>query len=227
MITFRQKRFLSEILEWKPIPEDKLIYFRERLRGRLHSAILRAYVARSKERGLKRKDLAARIHRTQAQITRWLSTASNLTLDSISDLMVGLAMDFDEFPFTRIEETIAPASAGMSAVIKTTEGILPPVVEAAERIAAPFRAIEEVTGIFKATATSGMIEYLKPAKELKAFATASRTSGIARYFISEEEQAPLETRSPIAVASQPATQGASVIDLHLNQAPLGELPYAA
>jgi transcriptional regulator with XRE-family HTH domain len=100
--------FLSEILEDKPIPENTLVYFRERLRDRLHSAILEAFLKRSEEKGLKQKDLATRIHRTSAQITRWFSTASNITLDSISDLMVGLGMDFDDFPYTPIEETLAP-----------------------------------------------------------------------------------------------------------------------
>lgn len=107
MITSAQREFLSEILEGQPIPEDTLVYFRERLRDRLHSAILAAFERRSKS-GFKQADLATRIHRTRAQITRWLSTPSNLTLDSISDLMVGLAMDFDSFPFTPIEETVAP-----------------------------------------------------------------------------------------------------------------------
>jgi transcriptional regulator with XRE-family HTH domain len=101
-----QMSFLSEILEWEPIPEDKLVYFRERLRNRLHSAIIDAFLKRSKGRGLKQSDLATRIHRTRAQITRWFGTSSNLTLDSISDLMVGLGMDFDEFPFTPIEKTL-------------------------------------------------------------------------------------------------------------------------
>jgi transcriptional regulator with XRE-family HTH domain len=100
--------FLSEILEWKPVPEDTLVYFQERLRHRLHSAILDAFTRRAKERGLKQKDLAARIHKSSVQINRWLSTASNLTLDSISDLMVGLGMDFDAFPFRPIEKTLAP-----------------------------------------------------------------------------------------------------------------------
>jgi len=107
MITSRQKEFLSEILEGKPIPEDKLVYFRERLRDRLHSAILAAFQQRAKT-GFKQSDLAERIHKKRAQITRWFSTTSNLTLDSISDLMVGLGMDFDEFPFTPIEKTLAP-----------------------------------------------------------------------------------------------------------------------
>jgi hypothetical protein len=109
--TSRQMEFLSEILEWKPVPEDTLVYFQERLRYRLHSAILDAFTRRAKERGIKQKDLAVRIHRSSVQINRWLSTASNLTLDSISDLMVGLGMDFDEFPFTPIENTIAPTLA--------------------------------------------------------------------------------------------------------------------
>jgi transcriptional regulator with XRE-family HTH domain len=98
--------FLSEILEWGPIPQDTLVYFRERLRHRLHSAILDAFNRRASQRDFKQTDLARRIHRTRAQIARWLSTQSNLTLDSISDLMVGLGMDFDEFPFTPIEQTI-------------------------------------------------------------------------------------------------------------------------
>ncbi len=106
MTTSGQLEFLSEILEWKPVPQDTLVYFRERLRLRLHSTILDAFTRRAKEKGLKRSDLAKRIHRTRAQIARWLSTESNLTVDSISDLMVGLGMDFDSFPFTPIENTI-------------------------------------------------------------------------------------------------------------------------
>jgi transcriptional regulator with XRE-family HTH domain len=109
MITSQQKEFLSEILEGKPVPEDKLVYFRERLRDRLHSAILAAFRKRA-ERGFKQSDLADRIHKKRAQITRWFSTSSNLTLDSISDLMVGLGMDFDGFPFTPIEKTIVSQS---------------------------------------------------------------------------------------------------------------------
>jgi transcriptional regulator with XRE-family HTH domain len=109
MITSRQKEFLSEIIAGKPIPEDKLVYFRERLRDRLHSAILAAFEERAKA-GLKQSGLAERIHKKRAQIARWFSTTSNLTLDSISDLMVGLGMDFDGFPFTPIEKTIVSQS---------------------------------------------------------------------------------------------------------------------
>jgi len=105
-----QASFLAEILDWQPIPEDKLVYFRERLRHRLHAAILDAFLKRSAERGLRQSDLAIRIDRTRAQITRWFSTASNLTLDSISDLMVGLGMDFDAFPSTPIEKTVTTAN---------------------------------------------------------------------------------------------------------------------
>ena len=107
MITSRQKQFLSEILEGRPIPEDKLVYFRERLRDRLHSTLLAAFQERAKS-GFKQSDLADRIRKKRAQITRWFSTTGNLTLDSISDLMVGLGMDFDEFSFTPIEKTAAP-----------------------------------------------------------------------------------------------------------------------
>ena len=106
MTTSAQMEFLSEILEWEPIPHDTLVYFRERLRRRLHSAVLDAFAKRSNERELTQKELAIRTHRSRVVINRWLSTASNLTLDSISDLMVGLGMDFDAFPFTPIENTV-------------------------------------------------------------------------------------------------------------------------
>src|SRR5580658_1068046 len=114
MTTSGQMEFLSEILEWKPIPPDTLVYFRERLRHRLYVAILDAFAPRVKERSLKQADLAIRIHRKRAQIARWLSTQNNLTLDSISDLMVGLGMDFDAFPFTPIEKTITAGNHQVS-----------------------------------------------------------------------------------------------------------------
>ena len=107
-ISAQPKSLLSEILEGKPIPEATLIYFRERFRDRLHSAILEAFLIRSQEKNLKRQDLAARIHRTKGQISRWFSAPSNITLDSISDLMAGMGMDFDEFKYTPIEKTLAP-----------------------------------------------------------------------------------------------------------------------
>lgn len=109
MITSHQRQFLSPILDWKPIPRDTLTYFQERLHRSLHSAILDAFKIRFMERGLTQKELARRIHKSPVTVNRWLSTASNLTLDSISDLMVGLGMDFDEFPFTPIEKTIVTA----------------------------------------------------------------------------------------------------------------------
>jgi len=108
---------LSEILEDRPIPESTLIYFRERFRDRLHSAILGAFLLRAEEKDLTRSDLATRIHRTKAQISRWFSAPSNITLDSISDLMVGLGMDFDAFPFTPIENTIAAEEEEQEATV--------------------------------------------------------------------------------------------------------------
>lgn len=125
MITSRQRQFLSPILEWKSIPKDTLVYFEESLRRRLHSAILDAFKRRVKERGLTQKELAKRIHKSPVTVNRWLSTASNLTLDSISDLMVGLGMDFDEFPFSPIEKTVEPEQ---QAVTSETEKLLSKMV---------------------------------------------------------------------------------------------------
>lgn len=120
MITSRQKQFYSEIIDGRPIPEEKLVYFRERLRDRLHSAILAAF-QRYVEKGFKQSDLAERIHKKRAQITRWLGSPSNLTLDSISDLMIGLGTDFDEFRFTPIDEAIAESEAAAPGTQSSSE----------------------------------------------------------------------------------------------------------
>jgi len=103
----RPNPLLSEILEWEPIPEEKLVYLRERLRDRLYTTIMKAFLRRVElKKDFKQSDLAIRIHRTQAQIARWFSGASNLTIDSISDLLAGVAMDIDDFPITPIEKTV-------------------------------------------------------------------------------------------------------------------------
>lgn len=101
----KEKELLLEILEWKRISGDTLVYFQGRLRRRVYSVLLDAFTRRTKERGLTRKELARRVRRPAALVNRWLSHPSNLCLDSISLLMVGLGMDFDEFSFTPIERT--------------------------------------------------------------------------------------------------------------------------
>ena len=65
-------------------------YFQERLRGRLYDLVM-DQVEKYRERGGTRADLAKRVGKRPEQITRWLSGPGNLTLDTLSDLLLGLS----------------------------------------------------------------------------------------------------------------------------------------
>lgn len=92
--------FLAEISDISTkIPEGKLAYFRERQRSRLYEFIIKRFLEKEKSHGLSKATLAKRINKRPEQITRWLSTPGNWTLDTISDLMLaicGCEIDFLE-----------------------------------------------------------------------------------------------------------------------------------
>lgn len=104
MTTSQQIPFLSEILEGVKIPLGKLAYFRGRLRHRLYDLIIREFLRQEKAQGLTRGEVARRIGRNPAQITRWFSTPSNWTLDTISDLMVAMGTEPDFSVGSLVEE---------------------------------------------------------------------------------------------------------------------------
>jgi len=82
--------------EGPTIPDAKLTYFRHRLRGRFFDFI-RERFEREESRGLTQAKLARRIGKSPEVVNRWLNSPSNLTLDSISDLMIGVAAEEPEF----------------------------------------------------------------------------------------------------------------------------------
>lgn len=81
----------SEIPESGPIPARILGYFQQNLRNRFHQFILREW-RRREGLGMTRKDLAERIGKKPEQITRWLGTPSNWTIDTLSDLLLGMGL---------------------------------------------------------------------------------------------------------------------------------------
>lgn len=78
------------------IPEAKRVYFQRRLRDRLFD-FLRERFEREEPNGLTQAKLARRIGKSPEVISRWLNAPSNLTLDSISDLMLGMVAEEPEF----------------------------------------------------------------------------------------------------------------------------------
>ena len=93
MTTSQTNSFLSEVLSASVIPAGKLAYFRGRLTNRFHALVLEEFARLESEGVMTRADLARRIAREPAQITRWLGTPGNWTLDTISDLLIGMGYE--------------------------------------------------------------------------------------------------------------------------------------
>lgn len=76
------------------IPKREVFYYRRRQQNRIYGE-LASFFAQEAENGLTKKRLAERLQCDPALITRWLSGPSNLTLDTISDLLLGLGAEMD------------------------------------------------------------------------------------------------------------------------------------
>lgn len=94
MSTF-QTHLLNEIgagHDGPAIPESKRVYFQERLRGRIFDYLLSCFI-REQANGLTKAKLARRIGKAPEVVNRLLAGPSNLTLDSISDLLIGVCAE--------------------------------------------------------------------------------------------------------------------------------------
>jgi hypothetical protein len=91
-MTISPTPFLAEIAagcSGPPIPASKRAYFQQRLRNRVFNFLLERFISAQKE-GMSKASLARRIGKTPDIINRWLGAPTNLTLDSLSDLLLGI-----------------------------------------------------------------------------------------------------------------------------------------
>lgn len=63
-------------------------YYSQRYRNRVFSKLVSFIAEQCKDGGITKKDIAERLNKDPALISRWLSQPSNLTLDTISELLV-------------------------------------------------------------------------------------------------------------------------------------------
>jgi hypothetical protein len=92
MTTSQTQSFLTEILEGERIPVGKLEYFRARLQSRLHQLVLAEFL-RQEDRGLHQAELARRIGRKPEVVNRLLGAPGNWTLNTVSDLLLGMGVE--------------------------------------------------------------------------------------------------------------------------------------
>lgn len=128
MLTSPKTSILSELTNSKPIPTRTLAFYRRRFQNIFYRLLRKAFV----QQGLTQKELAERTGHRAESINRWLSSPSNLTLDTICDLLLGMLVDLEEPSFTPIAKLVANAEMGVE-----TASSKPHKDAASERIARP------------------------------------------------------------------------------------------
>jgi transcriptional regulator with XRE-family HTH domain len=86
---------MVNISETERIPERDIYYYRKRYKNRVFSEIVAFFADEAERTGVTKRELAERLGRDPAQITRWLTMPSNLTQETISDLLLALGAEMD------------------------------------------------------------------------------------------------------------------------------------
>lgn len=92
-MTISQKSFLSDVLNVDRIPIGKLTYFRGRLTNHVHALVIEEFDRLAKTGKISKAQLAKRLGREPAQVTRWLGLPGNWTIETFSDLMLGMGQE--------------------------------------------------------------------------------------------------------------------------------------
>lgn len=89
------------------ISERDINYFRRLNRNLVFSEIIRHYAQMAEQSGLTKREIARRLGKDAGQVSRWLSEPANLTLDSISDLLLSMdaEMQFSVAPAVEAKST--------------------------------------------------------------------------------------------------------------------------
>jgi hypothetical protein len=86
---------MENISKTQPLPRREIYYYRQRQKNRVFADICAFFAEEAAKGGISKRIIADRIACDPALITRWLSAPSNLTLDTISDLLLALGAEMD------------------------------------------------------------------------------------------------------------------------------------
>ena len=93
MTTFRKTLVKSEIAGDEPLSDYALGYFNERVRNSFYDYVLRRFHEAAEQDGLTKAKLARRLGLAPARVTRLLGSPGNWTLDTVSELLVGICRE--------------------------------------------------------------------------------------------------------------------------------------
>lgn len=95
MTTSRTPLSFEELASATTLSPYQIAYFQGRTRNRVHEAVLEAFRERVERDALTRAELARRLGRRPEQVTRWLASPGNWTLDTVSDLLLALGYELE------------------------------------------------------------------------------------------------------------------------------------
>jgi hypothetical protein len=98
---------MENISKPKPFTERDRAYRRQRYKNRMFGEIAKLFAEEAERNQITKRDLADWLDRDPAQITRWLSAPSNLTLETISDMLLALGAEEDPTVRRFLEKSIA------------------------------------------------------------------------------------------------------------------------
>lgn len=111
-------------------------YARQRLKNHVFTQLVTFFDEEAQKRGITKRDLAAALKKDAGQLNRVLNHPSNLTLETISDLLVALDAELD----TRVVRFSERAPANyMHPLLGTIHGRTSNTVEAVPAAAKPSR----------------------------------------------------------------------------------------
>lgn len=93
MTTFRKTPVRSEIAGDEPLSGYALSYLNQRVRNSFYDYVMRRFQEAAKQENLTKAKLARRLGITPSRVTRLLGSPSNWTLDTISELLVGICRE--------------------------------------------------------------------------------------------------------------------------------------
>lgn len=102
---------ISDLVDEKcQIKQQYLAYFAARSQNDAHELVLSCY-QELRDSGLTRRDIAARLNKKPEQVTRWLGSPGNWTLETLSNLLLALGHvpDFGSRPISSLNITSSTA----------------------------------------------------------------------------------------------------------------------
>jgi hypothetical protein len=77
------------------ISKREIAYYRRRHQHKIYAELASFFAAEAESGRITRKEIARLLDRDPSQITRWLSSPSNLESDTLSDLLLAMGAEMD------------------------------------------------------------------------------------------------------------------------------------